>query len=188
MRRQRLSAPLLCMSKWPCASMRLIALKLRHKSLPCGLLSKTKFLHNPADRDHCLQYMVAVGLLKGDLTADDYSDAAAQDGRIDQLRGLMRVTENPLFSQDYLDPQKRSIANSVQVFFKDGSKTELKLSEYPIGHVKRRDEGLPLLLNKFQHNLKTQFTEEKVCTIMNFFESDAFLSKEIKDLADLFCV
>ena len=121
------------------------------------IISKTGALANPADRDHCLQYMVAVGLLKGDLTADDYEDAAAADPRIDRLREAMVVEEAERYSREYHEPEKRSIANAVQVFFADGSATEQVAVEYPIGHRRRRAEGLPLLVAKFERNLATRF-------------------------------
>ena len=121
------------------------------------IISKTGALNNPADRDHCLQYMTAVGLLKGDLTADDYEDSAAAAPRIDQLRDLMDVQEDERYSREYHDPDKRSIANAVQVFFKDGTSTENVAVEYPIGHRRRRTEGIPLLIAKFERNLATRF-------------------------------
>lgn len=126
------------------------------------IISKQGELHNPADRDHCLQYMVAIGLLHGDLRADHYEDEAAGDVRIDQLRSKMHVTENREFSRDYLDPNKRSIANSIKLIFNDGSESEWVTVEYPIGHQRRRKEGLPVLLSKFKQNLKTRFSFEKV--------------------------
>jgi 2-methylcitrate dehydratase PrpD len=120
------------------------------------IIDKTGPLHNPADRDHCLQYMVAVALLKGSLTAADYEDAAAADPRIDRLRSRMVVAENPQFSADYLDPAKRSIGNSVQVGFRGGARTEKVTVEYPVGHRRRRAEGVPLLLAKFERNLRSR--------------------------------
>ncbi len=126
------------------------------------IISKTGPLHNYADRDHCLQYMVAIGLLFGTLTADHYLDATASDPRIDQLREKMQVSENKTFSTDYLDPEKRSIANSIQIEFKDGSKTDTITIEYPIGHKRRRQEGIPVLLNKFKTSLATMFAAERV--------------------------
>ena len=121
------------------------------------IISKTGALNNPADRDHCLQYMTAVGLLKGDLTADDYEDDAAADPRIDRLRHLMEVEEEPRYSREYHEPDKRSIANAVQVFFKDGTSSEKVAVDYPIGHRRRRQEGVPLLVAKFERNLATRF-------------------------------
>jgi len=121
------------------------------------IIDKTGPLSNPADRDHCIQYMVAVPLLFGRLTADDYEDAVAVDPRIDALREKMTVTENPQFSKDYLDPDKRAIGNAVQVFFKDGSSTERVAVDYPIGHRRRRKEGIPVLVEKFDRALATRF-------------------------------
>jgi len=126
------------------------------------IISKTGPLHNPADRDHCLQYMVACGLIFGNLTADHYEDDVARNPLIDQLRAKMVVEEEPRYSKDYLDPEKRSIANAIQIFFKDGSATELVEVEYPIGHKRRRSEGIPLLIEKFQHNASTRLPGHRV--------------------------
>ncbi len=121
------------------------------------IIDKTGPLANPADRDHCIQYMVAVPLLFGRLTASDYEDSVAADPRIDPLRARMQVRENPQFTQDYYDPEKRSIGNAVQVFFRDGSATRRIQVEYPIGHRRRRAEGLPLLLEKFKAAVARRF-------------------------------
>ncbi|MCH6583816.1 MAG: MmgE/PrpD family protein, partial [Proteobacteria bacterium] len=120
------------------------------------IIDKTGALHNPADRDHCIQYMVAVALIKGNLTAEDYEDDVAADPRIDALRDKMQVNENERFSEDYLDPHKRSIANAVQVFFADGTKTDRIEVDYPMGHRRRRGEGIPLLNAKFERNIATR--------------------------------
>jgi len=125
------------------------------------IISKSGPLHNPADRDHCLQYMTAVGLIFGRLTADHYGDAVASDPRIDSLRQRMEVREEPRYSRDYLDPEKRSIANAVQVFFNDGSATELVEVEYPLGHRRRRDEALPLLVEKARTNMTACLPAER---------------------------
>jgi len=121
------------------------------------IIDKSGPLNNPADRDHCIQYMVAVPLIHGRLTADDYEDAAAADPLIDRLRDKMEVVEDPAYTRDYLDPDKRSIGNAIQVFFNDGSSTDKVAVEYPVGHKRRRDEGWPLLIEKFNHNLATRF-------------------------------
>lgn len=118
------------------------------------IIDKTGPLANYADRDHCIQYMVAVPLIFGRLTAGDYADAVAADPRIDVLRACMEVKENPQFSKDYSDPEKRYIGNSVQVFFKDGGSTEKVSIDFPIGHRKRRAEGIPLLLTKCEVALR----------------------------------
>ncbi len=120
------------------------------------IISKEGPLYNPADRDHCLQYMVAVPLIHGALTAAHYEDGVALDARIDALRDKMTVTEDPRYSRDYLDPDKRSIANAVQVFFKDGTATPKVEVEYPVGHRRRRAEGIPLLEQKFLDALGTR--------------------------------
>lgn len=143
-----------------------------HKSA-LRIISKEGELHNSADRDHCLQYMVAVALIRGDLDANDYSDAKACNPEIDKLRAKMIVTENEQFSLDYLDPAMRSIANSIKIIFADGSETEKVIIEYPIGHKNRRKEGATLLFKKFKNNLLTQFTASKVEDICEIFKKDA---------------
>jgi 2-methylcitrate dehydratase len=131
------------------------------------IIDKKGPLHNPADRDHCIQYMTAVPLIFGRLTADDYEDKVASDRRIDALRAKMEVVENKQYSIDYHDPEKRSIANAVQVFFNDGTTTQNVEVEYPIGHRRRRTEGIPLLIEKFENNLSTRFPAENVDTILD---------------------
>ena len=150
------------------------------------IISKVGELNNPADRDHCLQYMVAIGLLKGDLVAEDYEDDVAQDPRIDELRSKMVVTENKKYSEDYLDPEKRSIANKLRVLFNDGSSTEEIEVEYPIGHRRRRNEGIPVLENKFLSNLKTVFDDEKSEQIYKeFLDFDKLTSMSVVDFQKL---
>ncbi|WP_165855290.1 2-methylcitrate dehydratase [Marinobacter sp. JSM 1782161] len=122
------------------------------------IISKVGKLANAADRDHCLQYMTAVPLIFGSLTADHYEDDFHQaHPEIDALRDRMEVVEDERYTREYLEADKRSIANAVQVFFRDGSKTEQVAVEYPIGHRRRRKEGMPLLEEKFRHNLATRF-------------------------------
>jgi 2-methylcitrate dehydratase len=134
------------------------------------IIDKTGPLNNPADRDHCMQYMVAIGLLKGELKAEDYEDDVASDPAIDRLRSKMVITENKRYSEDYLDPSKRSIASSVQVFFEDGSSTECVEIEYPLGHRVRRDEGAPQLLQKFENNVLNRFQGSKADEIINLLK------------------
>ena len=112
------------------------------------IIDKTGPLNNFADRDHCLQYMVAIGLLFGELTAEHYTDSVAADLRIDAMREKMVVRENESFTVDYYDLEKRAIGNSIQVYFKDGSSTDRVEIQYPIGHRNRRDEGIPVLENE----------------------------------------
>ena len=133
------------------------------------IIDKTGPLDNPADRDHCIQYMVAVPLILGRLTAADYEDAVAADPRIDRLRERMEVTENQQFSRDYLDPDKRSIGNAVQVFFRDGSSTDRIAVEYPVGHRRRRDEGIPLLQQKFEGALAERLAPRQASAIREAF-------------------
>jgi 2-methylcitrate dehydratase PrpD len=139
------------------------------------IIDKAGPLANPADRDHCLQYMTAVGLIKGSLSADDYEDGAAADPRIDALRARMEVSENPEFTRDYLDPSKRSIANSVQVFFRGGGSTRRVAVEYPIGHRRRRAEGLPLLRAKFASAVRGHFERARADAIIGRFSDLAAL-------------
>jgi len=121
------------------------------------IINKTGPLDNYADRDHCIQYMVAVPLISGELTADSYSDAHAADVRIDQLRDKMEVSENPQFTQDYFDPDKRAIGNAIQIFYADGSSSDRVAIDYPIGHKRRRDEGIPVLRSKFKRAIEQHY-------------------------------
>jgi len=130
------------------------------------IIDKTGPLHNPADRDHCLQYMVAIPLIFGRLSAEDYQDRVAQDPRIDRLRERMEVLENRDFTADYLDPAKRSIGNSVQVFFANGKQTDRVAIEYPVGHRRRRKEGIPLLLEKFERNVRGRIPPRNADSIL----------------------
>jgi 2-methylcitrate dehydratase len=131
------------------------------------IIDKKGPLDNPADRDHCIQYMVAVPLIHGRLTAADYEDSVARDPRIDALRDRMVCVEDKQFSKDYHDPEKRSIANAITVKFKDGSKTKEIVVEYPIGHRRRRKEGIPVLIEKFKTNLTRRFPEKQRATILD---------------------
>jgi 2-methylcitrate dehydratase len=133
------------------------------------IIDKTGPLNNPADRDHCLQYMTAIGLIFGNLTAADYEDKIAVDPRIDAIRAKMVVTENRQYSKDYLDPDKRSIANAVQIFFADGTKTEKIAVEYPIGHRRRRKEGIPVLQHKAAAAFTAHYGKEKSAKLVALF-------------------
>ena len=135
------------------------------------IIDKTGPLANYADRDHCIQYMVAVPLLFGRLTAQDYTDAVASDPRIDALRGRTVVMENPRFTQEYFDPDKRYIGNSVQLFFKDGASTPKVSIDYPIGHRRRRDEGMPVLMRKFENAIASKLPEIQARTLMTLASS-----------------
>jgi 2-methylcitrate dehydratase len=139
------------------------------------IIDKTGPLHNPADRDHCLQYMVAIGLIFGELTAEHYEDRVAADPRIGAVRATMLVREDQQFTRDYLDPQKRSIANSVQVFFREGSNTEKVTVEYPIGHRRRRAEGIPILHQKAEAAFLRHYGATKAGELMALFADRAKL-------------
>jgi len=148
------------------------------------IIDKTGPLNNPADRDHCLQYMVAIGLIYGNLTAEHYEDHIASDPRIDQLRAVMHVKEQPSFTTDYLDPAKRSIANALQIFFHDDSATERVEVHYPIGHKQRRQEALPLLREKLRSNLATLKNPD---TVLDLFDQPQSLNNlPISEFLDLF--
>lgn len=153
------------------------------------IISKTGPLYNYADRDHCLQYMVAIGLLFGNLNAEHYSDAFAHDPRIDALRGKMQVIEDPAFSKDYLDPNKRSIANAIQIYFIDGTKTDKVQVEYPVGHKRRREEGIPLLLKKFKESLASHFSNQQLEDRMALFADQTKLDNmPVDDFMAMFVV
>lgn len=150
------------------------------------IIDKTGPLHNPADRDHCIQYMTAVGLLFGELTAAHYEDDIAADPRIDALRDRMVVEEDPAYSRDYLDPEKRSIANAVQVFFVDGSSTEKVEVHYPLGHRRRRSEAIPRLLDKLEHALGTRYEGSQLETLRAWLGEGADLdARPVTDLMAL---
>jgi 2-methylcitrate dehydratase len=151
------------------------------------IIDKTGPLNNPADRDHCIQYMTTIGLLKGNLTALDYEDEVAKDPRVDALRAKMICIENPEFTADYLDPSKRSIANAVQIFYKDGSNSERVTVEYPIGHRRRRKEGIPELIKKFDVNLNREFDKNHSDKIMQLnLDLDQLRQTPVNEYVDLF--
>ncbi len=136
------------------------SIALRTHQACLRIIDKPGPLSNPADRDHCVQYMVAVPLLFGRLLASDYEDAVASDPRIDSLRAKMTCVEDPAFTADYMDPEKRSIANTLTLAFRDGS-TLTETVEYPIGHRRRRSDGIPLLKEKFRTNLARRLSQSK---------------------------
>lgn len=159
---------------------------IRTQAACMRIIDKHGPLDNPADRDHCIQYMVAVPLLFGRLTAEDYDDAIAADPRIDALRARIRCVEEPQFTADYHDPDKRSIANGLTMHFKDGSALDEVLVEYPIGHPRRRDEGLPLLEEKFRRNLARRFDAERQQRILDVVLDQARLeAMPVRDFMDL---
>jgi len=150
------------------------------------IINKTGALDNPADRDHCLQYMVAIGLLKGDLQAEHYEDSVANDPRVDALRDKMEVSEEERFSREYLEPDKRAIGNSLQIFFSDGSSTDELVVDYPVGHRRRRDEGIPLLKAKFERYLRGRISVKKAEQVLALCaDQAAFENTAVTDMMEL---
>jgi 2-methylcitrate dehydratase len=164
-------------------------IEIRTQEAGARIIDKTGPLANYADRDHCIQYMVAVPLIFGRLTAADYNDEVAADPRIDALRGRMTVTENPQFTKDYFDPHKRYIGNSLQVFFNDGSSTDLVSIDYPIGHRKRRAEGIPVLMAKFEAAIRAQLPADQAERLLALASSPAELDNlPLPDFINLYQV
>ncbi|WP_413482608.1 bifunctional 2-methylcitrate dehydratase/aconitate hydratase [Morganella psychrotolerans] len=153
------------------------------------IIDKHGPLNNPADRDHCIQYMVAVPLIFGRLTASDYEDNIAADTRIDALRARIHCEEDTAFTKDYHNPEKRSIANALTITLKDGTVLDEVVVEYPVGHARRREEGIPLLLEKFRINLARQFPEAQQKRILNAARDRKTLeSLSVSEFMDLFVI
>jgi 2-methylcitrate dehydratase len=153
------------------------------------IIDKKGPLNNPADRDHCIQYMVAVPLIFGHLTAADYEDAVAADPRIDLLREKIECVEDPQFTRDYHDPEKRSIANALTVEFKDGKRLAETVVEYPIGHKRRRKEGMPILVEKFRTNLARRFPPKQQKAILELcMDAGRLAATPVDEFVDLFVI
>lgn len=153
------------------------------------IIDKKGPLNNPADRDHCIQYITAIGLIFGDIVADHYEDETALDPRVDLLRDKMVVVENKQYSKDYLDPNKRSIANAVQIQFTDGSKTDVVECEYPLGHRFRRDEAIPQIIKKFSANIHTHFPQKQGKSIQEVCsDAERLSSMPVNAFIDLFLI
>jgi 2-methylcitrate dehydratase len=153
------------------------------------IIDKTGPLDNYADRDHCLQYMAAIGLIFGELTAHHYTDSVAKNPRIDELRSKMVVKENETFTTEYYDLEKRAIGNSIQVFFNDGTSTDRIEVSYPVGHRVRREEGIPLLKQKFNNSMVGVFDKEQIAEIVELFTDPIVLGDmHAKEFMDLFVV
>jgi len=154
------------------------------------IISKVGPLNNPADRDHCLQYMTAVPLAFGNLVAEHYEDDFhAGNPIIDQLREKMEIHENPTYTKEYLEPEKRSIANALQVYFKDGNCTEKVEIDYPVGHRRRREEGIPLLEDKFKANLATRFPSKRCAEIFELCKDQKRLEvTPVNEFMDMFVI
>lgn len=163
------------------------AIRIRTHEACIRIIDKRGPLHNPADRDHTIQYMVAVPLLFGRLTASDYEDAVAADPRIDELRAKITCVEEPAFTRDYHDPEKRSIANAMTIELTDGTVLPEVLVEYPIGHKRRRADGIPLLEAKFRTNLARRFVEKRQRAILDVSLDQARLeAMAVNDYVDLY--
>jgi 2-methylcitrate dehydratase len=161
-------------------------IRIRTHEAAIRIIDKKGPLHNPADRDHCIQYMVAVPLLFGRLTAADYEDGVARDPRIDALRAKIVCVEDKRFTRDYHDPRKRSIANALTVEFKDGSKLKEVVCEYPIGHKRRRKEGMPVLVEKFKTNLARRFPEARARAILELcLDARRLEATPVRDFVDM---
>jgi 2-methylcitrate dehydratase len=153
------------------------------------IIDKKGPLDNPADRDHCIQYMVAVPLIFGRLTAEDYEDDVASDPRIDALRAKISCVEDKQFTKDYLDPNKRSIANALTLEFNDGKKLKEVVVEYPIGHKRRRKEGMPLLVQKFKTNLARVFPAKQTDAILDLcMDSKRLAATPVNEFVDLMII
>ncbi|MGC8751118.1 bifunctional 2-methylcitrate dehydratase/aconitate hydratase [Hydrotalea sp.] len=153
------------------------------------IIDKKGPLNNPADRDHCIQYMVAIPLIFGRLTAADYEDNVAADSRIDALREKITCVEDPQFTKDYHDPEKRSIANALRVELNDGTKLNEVVVEYPIGHKRRREEGIPELLKKFKINLARKFPEKQQQNILNIaLNYNTLINTHVNEFVDLMVI
>ncbi|NYH26409.1 bifunctional 2-methylcitrate dehydratase/aconitate hydratase [Paraburkholderia bryophila] len=153
------------------------------------IIDKKGPLNNPADRDHCIQYMIAVPLIHGRLTAADYEDSIAQDARIDVLRARMACVEDAQFTKDYHDPEKRSIANALTIEFNDGSSFDEVVVEYPIGHKRRREDGIPLLVEKFKTNLARRFPVRQQLAILDVSLDQARLeAMPVNEYVDLYVI
>ena len=163
------------------------SIKVRTHEACIRIIDKKGPLDNPADRDHCIQYMMAVPLLFGRLTAADYENAVASDPRIDVLRDKIQCVEDPQFTKDYFDPEKRSIANAVTVKLKNGETLDEVVVEYPIGHKRRRKEGVPLLEAKFRTNLARRFPEKQQKAILDVSLDSARLAQiPVHEYVDLY--
>ncbi len=164
-------------------------ISIRTHEAAIRIIDKKGPLNNPADRDHCIQYMVAVPLLYGRLTAADYEDNIASDPRIDELREKIAISEDPQFTRDYHDPEKRSIANALTVGLNDGTHLKELVVEYPIGHRRRRKEGIPLLVEKFRTNLARKFPAKQQKAILDVSLDYHTLAKmPVHEFVDLFVI
>lgn len=164
------------------------SIRIRTQEAAMRIIDKSGPLYNYADRDHCIQYMTAIPLITGNLAAIDYSNEVAKNPEIDNLRSKMYCVEDTQFSQNYQDPTKRSIGNALLIELNDGTQLDEIVVEYPVGHKSRREEGIPLLLNKFERHLREHFTAspEKVDIIMNASSKRNFVDMPIDSYMNFF--
>jgi Uncharacterized protein involved in propionate catabolism len=164
-------------------------IEIRTHEAAVRIIDKTGPLSNPADRDHCLQYMVAIGLLHGRLDEEHYGDEAAADPRVDALRHRMRVTEDPEYSRAYLDPAERAVANALKVSFRDGTDTGWVEIRIPIGHPRRRAEAEPLVHEKLRRGLRAALPEDRAAQVLaRLVDRDALLDVAADELLDVLVV
>jgi len=164
-------------------------IRIRTHEAAIRIIDKKGPLNNPADRDHCIQYMIAVPLIFGRLTAGDYEDGVARDPRIDALRAKMSCVEDRKFTRDYHAPDKRSIANALSVEFRDGTRLDEVVCEYPIGHKRRRAEGMPVLVDKFRTNLARRFPSKQQKAILDLcLDADRLARTPVNEFVDLFVI
>lgn len=165
------------------------AITVRTHEAAIRIIDKKGPLHNPADRDHAMQYMIAIPLIFGRLTASDYEDAIASDARIDLLRDKMTCVEDPQFTADYHNPEKRAISNALTVTFQDGSTLPEVVVEYPIGHRRRRDEGIPKLIAKYKVNLNRVYAGKQQTQLLDkTLEYETFRNLAVNELTDLLAI
>ncbi|CCK69996.1 putative 2-methylcitrate dehydratase KNAG_0D02470 [Huiozyma naganishii CBS 8797] len=164
------------------------SVRIRTQDAAMRIIDKQGPLYNYADRDHCIQYMSAVPLIHGRLQANDYMDSVAEDPRIDELRAKMFCVRDEQFTLDYHDPEKRSIANALRIELNDGTVLDEIVVEYPVGHRRRREEGIPLLMSKFENHLNDHFTAEpeRVQKILELAQSEKLLDTTADEFVDLF--
>lgn len=163
------------------------SITIRTQRPAIDIIDKQGPLTNPADRDHCMQYMVAVALITGGLKPEDYEDSFASDERIDSLRVRIQCEEEPSFTEAYYTPSKRAIANTLKITLKDGSNIEDITIEYPIGHKVRRGEAIPLLIEKFKSNMQSMYSESHTDELISAFLNVEYLSKlSVTEFMDLF--
>jgi 2-methylcitrate dehydratase len=171
---------------WQAKQHNIVKIEMITHEAAMRIINKQGPLKNPADRDHCMQYMVAVALLTGGLRAENYEDSFANNSQIDKIRAMIDIAENKQFSKDYFDLTKRAIANGIKFVYNDNTTSDWVVIEYPLGHASRRTEAIPLLLEKFKQNTKSYFSAKKIDTLMNLIvNNNSFLEYSVVDFMAL---